>query len=76
MKPFQRIQKKVICLITFSNFDAHVSPLCAQLNILKLKNRIKLQTTSFMLQFVNGKLPNFYQNFRQAFVNIGFATRS
>ena len=43
IKPLQRMQKKVICLITFSDFDAHTSPLFFH---------IKLQTLYFMHHFL------------------------
>ena len=36
IKPLLRIKKKAIRLITFSNFDAHTSPLFAQFKLLKL----------------------------------------
>ena len=52
------MQKKVIRLITFSEFNAHTSPLFFQLKLLKLQDHIKLQTLYFMHQFFIGKLPN------------------
>ena len=55
IKPLQRMQKKVIRLITFSDFDAHTSPLFSQLKLLKLQDHIKLQTLYFMPQFFIGK---------------------
>ena len=51
IKPLQIIQRKAIRLITFSNFDAHTSPLFAKLNLLKLQDNLKLQTLFFMQQF-------------------------
>ena len=36
--PLQIIQRKAIRLITFSNFDAHTSPLLAKLNLFKLQD--------------------------------------
>ena len=48
IKPLQMIQRKTIRLTTFSNFDAHTSPLFVKLNLLKL--------LFFMLQFNTGKL--------------------
>ena len=38
------MQKKAIRLITFSDFDAHISPLFSQIKLLKLQDHIKLQT--------------------------------
>ena len=63
IKPLQIIQRKAIRLITFSNFDAHTSPLFAKLNLLKLQDNLKLQTLFFMQQFNTGKLPKIFDSF-------------
>ena len=80
IKPLQRMQKKVICLINFSDFYAQISPLCFQLKLLKL--HIKLQTLYFMHQFFSGKLPRkvfdsvFIKTSGKHNVNTRFATRT
>ena len=51
------MQKKAIRLITFSDFDAHTSPLFFEFKLLKLQDHMKLQTFYFMHQFFIGKLP-------------------
>ena len=81
LKPLQTIKRKAICLITFSNFGAHTSPLFAKLNLLKLQDYIKLQTLFFMLQFNTGKLPKIFDSFFvkascKHNVNTCFASRS
>ena len=81
IKPLQIIQRKTIRLITFSNFDAHTSPLFAKLNLLKLQDYIKLQTLFFMHQFNTGKLPKIFDSFFvktscKHNVNTRFASRS
>ena len=81
IKPLQRMQKKVIRLITFSDFDAHTSPLFSQLKLLKLQDHIKLQTLYFMHQFFIGKLPkifdsSFIKTSDKHNVNTRFATRT
>ena len=63
IEPLQRMQKKVIRLITFSDFDAHTSPLFFQLKLLKLQDHIKLRTLYFMHQFFIGKLPKIFDSF-------------
>ena len=63
IKPLRRMQKKVIRLITFSNFDAHTSPLFFQLIFLKLQNHIKVQTLYFMHKFLIGKWPKIFYSF-------------
>ena len=75
------IQRKAIRLITFSNFDAHTSPLFAKLNFLKLQDHIKLQTLFFMHLFNTGKLPTIFDSFFvktscKRNVNTRFASRS
>ena len=79
-KPLQRMKKKAIRLITFSNFGAHTSALFAQLKLLKLQDHIKLQTLYFAHQFVNRKLPKTFDSFfiktsDKHYVNTHFATR-
>ena len=74
IKPLQMIQRKTIRLTTFSNFDAHTSPLFVKLNLLKL--------LFFMLQFNTGKLPkifdwfdlilSIFQKFKQIMANLIF----
>ena len=81
IKPLQRMQKKVIRLITFSDFDAHTSPLFYQLKLLKLQDHIKLQPLYFMHQFFIGKLPKISDSFfiktsDKHNVNTHFATRT
>ena len=67
------IQRKAIRLTTFSNFDAHASPLFAKLNLLKL--------LFFMLQFNTGKVPKIFDSLFaktscKRNVNTRFASRS
>ena len=81
IKPLQRMQKKAIRLITFSDFDAHTSPLFFELKLLKFQDHIKLQTLYFMHQFFTGKLPNIFDSFfiktsDKHNVNTRFATRT
>ena len=56
IKPLQIIQRKAIRLITFSNFDAHTSPLFAKPNLLK---NIRTNYGKFNIRF-NG--PNYGMN--------------
>ena len=63
IKRLQIIQRQAIRLITFSNFDAHTSPLFAKLNLLKLQDHIKLQTLFFMHQFNTGKLARIFDSY-------------
>ena len=55
--------KKVIRLITFSDFDAHKIPCFFQIKLLKLQDHIKLETLYFMHQFVIDKLLKIFDSF-------------
>ena len=71
------MQKKAICLITFSDFDAYTSPLFSQLKLLKVQDNIKLY---FMHQLFTGKLLKIFDSFfiktsDKHNVNTRFATR-
>lgn len=63
MKPVQRIPKKMVRLITFSDFYTRRSTLFFQLKPLKLQDHIKLQTLYLMHQFLMGKLTKLYDSF-------------
>ena len=63
IEPLYVMQKKTAYLITFSNFDAHTSPLFANLNLLQLHGHIKVQALFFMYQFVTHTLPNIIDSF-------------
>ena len=81
IKPLQRMQKKAIRLITFSDIDAHTSSLFFELKLLKLQDHFKLQTLYFMHQFFIGKLPKIFDSFfiktsDKHNVNTRFATRT
>jgi len=55
IKPFQRMQKKAICVIFFPDFDVHTCSLFFELKLLQLQVHIKLQTLFFMHQIFIGK---------------------
>ena len=63
LKPLEVLQKRTIRIITFSRFDAHTSPLFAQLKILKMPHVIVFQTACFMFRFSKGKLPKAFNTF-------------
>ena len=56
-------QKKVIRIITFSDFRAHTSPLFKRLNLLKLPDIVYLNTALFMHHYNNGNLPDNFNDF-------------
>ena len=48
LEPILKLQKRIVRLITFSDFSAHSSSLFRQLNILDINNLCKLSTCTFV----------------------------
>ena len=63
MTPLITLQKRAIRVITFSNFQAHTTPLFKNLGILKLLDIVNLYTALLLHQFHNGILPNQFNDF-------------
>ena len=58
LKPLEILQKRTIRIITFSKFNAHTSPLYAQLKRLKMPYFIVLYYACFMFHLTKGNLLN------------------
>ena len=52
-----KLQKKVIRIISLSKYNAHTEPIFKKLNLLKVKDILKLQELKFYYKFKNNKLP-------------------
>ena len=52
-----KLQKRALRIITFSDFNAHSSPLFAAMQILKLEDQIFLQNCLFVHDVLTGKAP-------------------
>ena len=52
-----KLQKRCVRLITFSEFNAHSSPLFLNLNVLKISDVIKLRNISLVQEILTGKSP-------------------
>ena len=52
-----KLQKKSICLITFSYYIAHSQLLMDQLNVLNIYDLFKLHFYTFMYKYSQGLLP-------------------
>jgi len=52
-----KLQKRAIRSINKSGFNSHIDPLFKRSGILKLKDLYEYQTTLFMLDFINNRLP-------------------
>ena len=62
-KKIVTLQKKAICIITFSRFDDHTSPLFKQLYLLKFVDLIYFHTALFMYQSHSNILPTVFNDF-------------
>ena len=60
----EKLQKKAIRIITVNKYNAHTEPLFKSLNILKLKDMFLLNQLKFYYNFINNKLPHYFQQFQ------------
>ena len=59
-----KIQKKAIRTITYSNYIAHSEPLLTSLNLLKVKDLFNLKILKFLFNLYHNKLPPYFNNYR------------
>ena len=59
-----KIQKKAIRTITYSNYIAHSEPLLKSLNLLKVKDLFTLKILKFLFNLYHNKLPPYFNNYR------------
>ena len=62
-KKIETLQNNALRLITFSEFNAHVSPLYKSLKILKLKDQITLQNCLLVCDQLNKNTPSNFTDF-------------
>jgi hypothetical protein len=60
IKPLITLHKKAIRVISFSNYQAHTSPLFFKLNILKVPDIVLFNTALFMYEYNQGTLPKVF----------------
>ena len=60
--PLLVLQKKATWIMTFSQLDAHSSPLFRDLSILKFPDLVTFHTAIFMNKFYNNMLPSIFTN--------------
>ena len=58
-----KIQKKAIRTITYSNYIAHSEPLLKSLNLLKVKDLFNLKILKFLFNLYHNKLPPYFNNY-------------
>ena len=63
-EPIDKIQKKAIKTITYSNYIGHSDPLLKSLNLLKVKDLFNLKILKFLFNLYHNKLPPYFNNYR------------
>ena len=58
-----KLQKKVICTVTRSNYIAHSEPLLKELNLLSVKDLMDLKLIIFLHKLYDNKLPIYFNEY-------------
>ncbi len=61
--PLLILQKRALCIMTFSKSDEHSSPIFKTLNLLKIHDLVSLNIAVFMYKYYYQHLPLVFQNF-------------
>ena len=76
INPLFILQKKLLRLMTFSNFDAHSNPIFLKLKILKFQDLVYIYTALFMYDYDSNNLPSpFNSYFLQVNQKHSYSTR-
>ena len=59
-----KIQKKAVRTITYSNYIAHSEPLLKELNLLKVKDLFELKILKFLFKLYHNTLPPYFNYYR------------
>ena len=59
-----KIQKKAVRTITYSNYIAHSEPLLKELNLLKVKDLFELKFLKFLFKLYHNNLPPYFNSYR------------
>ena len=59
----QKLQKKALRIMSFSELHESSSPLFEKWKILKIEDIVEIQNCVFVHSFVKGKLPKSFENF-------------
>ena len=59
-----KIQKKAVRTITYSNYIAHSGPLLKELNLLKVKDLFELKILKFLFKLYHNNLPPYFNSYR------------
>ncbi len=55
-------KKRIVRILSFSKYNAHIDPLFKTHKLLKFQDIFKLQELKFYFKFINNKLPHYLQN--------------
>ena len=59
-----KLQKKILRIISSSNYNAHTEPLFKNLKLLKLTDLMKINTLKFYYKLKNQKIPVYFKNYQ------------
>ena len=59
-----KIKKKAVRTITYSNYVAHSEPLLKELNLLKVKDLFELKILKFLFKLYHNTLPTYFNSYR------------
>ena len=60
----EKIQKRIIRIITVSKYNAHMEPLFKALDLLKLKDMLNLSSLKFYYRYLHDNLPAYFYSFQ------------
>ena len=60
----EKIQKRMIRIITVSKYNAHTKPLFKALDLLKIQDMLDLSTLKFYYRYVHDNLPAYFYSFQ------------
>ena len=60
----EKIQKRIIRVITVCKYNAHTEPLFKALDLLKLKDMLNLSTLKFYYRYLHDNLPAYFYSFQ------------
>ena len=60
----EKIQKRMIRIITVSKYNTHTEPLFKALDLLKIQDMLDLSTLKFYYRYVHDNLPAYFYSFR------------
>ena len=62
----EKLQKRLIRIISRNKYNAHTEPLFKQLELLKMSDLLKSSALKFYLKYLHGSLPRFFYSFNIA----------